>query len=84
MPNYSNLPKQEEFDWTRTGYGEVKEEVPDNIPKPLGKPVATTTYVVSCMTYSQENWSQVFQKQQSTAENATRFIIQKDLNVQAD
>ena len=35
-PDYSHLPKQE-YEWTRTVYGNVKEEIPEDIPKPLGK-----------------------------------------------
>ena len=37
-PDYSHLPKQE-YEWTRTVYGNVKEELPKDIPKPLGKRV---------------------------------------------
>ena len=40
-PNYSHVPKQE-YEWTRTVYGNVKEEIPKDIPKPLGKRVITT------------------------------------------
>ena len=35
-PAYSQLPKQE-YEWTRTVYGNIKEEIPKDIPKPLGK-----------------------------------------------
>jgi hypothetical protein len=42
-PDYSGLPDFE-YDWERTVYGNCKEVVPDDIPKPLGKPVITTTY----------------------------------------
>ena len=42
--DYSHLHSQEN-EWTRTVYGEVKEEIPKNIPKPLGKRVITTTYL---------------------------------------
>jgi hypothetical protein len=34
-----------EYDWARTVYGRVKEELPTNAPKSLGKPVVMTTYV---------------------------------------
>ena len=35
--HYSHLPKQE-YEWTRAVYGNVKEEeIPKDIPKPLGK-----------------------------------------------
>ena len=43
-PDYSHLPKQE-YEWSRTVYGNVKEEVPKDIPKPLGKRVITTTFL---------------------------------------
>ena len=43
-PDYSHLPKQE-YEWTRTVYGNVKEEIPKDIPKPLGKRVITTTFL---------------------------------------
>ena len=42
-PDYSHLPKQE-YEWTRSLYGNVKEEIPKDIPKPLGKIVKPTTY----------------------------------------
>ena len=35
-PDYSHLPKQE-YEGTRTAYGNVKEEIPKDTPKPLGK-----------------------------------------------
>ena len=34
-PDYSHLPKQE-YEWTRTAYGNVEEEIPKDIHKPLG------------------------------------------------
>ena len=34
--DYSHLPKQE-YEWTGTVYGDVKEEIPKDIPRPLGK-----------------------------------------------
>jgi len=43
-PNYSGLPEQD-FDWARTIYGDVKEVVPEDIPEPLGKFVMLTTYI---------------------------------------
>ena len=43
-PDYSHLPKQE-YEWTRTVYGNVKGEIPEDIPKPLGKRVITTTFL---------------------------------------
>ena len=44
VPDYSHLPKQE-YDWMYSVYGEVKEEEPHDMPKPLGKPVVTTMFV---------------------------------------
>ena len=38
------LPKQE-YEWTRTVYGNIKEEIPKDIPKSLGKRVITTTFL---------------------------------------
>ena len=43
-PDYSHLPKQE-YEWARTVYRNVKEEIPKDIPKPLGKRVMTTTFL---------------------------------------
>jgi hypothetical protein len=43
-PDFSKLPDQE-CDWCETGYGNVTEEVPKDIPKPLGNRVTTVTYV---------------------------------------
>ena len=43
-PDCSHLPKQE-YEWTRTVYGNVKEEIPKDTPKPLGKRVITTTFL---------------------------------------
>ena len=45
-PDYSQLPKQS-YEWTRTVYGDVKEEIPKHIPKPLGQRVITSTYLVA-------------------------------------
>ena len=43
-PDYSslNIPQ---YDWAHTVYGSVKEDIPSDVPSPLGKPVTTTTYV---------------------------------------
>ena len=43
-PDYSHLPKQE-YEWSRTVYGNVKEEIPRDVPKHLGKRVITTTFL---------------------------------------
>ena len=42
-PDYSHLTK-EEYEWTRTVYGNVKEEIPKDIHKLLGKRVVSTTF----------------------------------------
>ena len=44
QPEYSYLPEQE-FDWTYSVPGNVRETVSEDIPKPFGKPVTTTTTV---------------------------------------
>ena len=43
-PDMSGLPSQE-FDWSRTVYGDVKEITPRDAPTPRGKHVVTITYV---------------------------------------
>ena len=43
-PDYSSLPEQE-YEWTRTVYGNPKEENPKDKPKPLGKRAITTTFL---------------------------------------
>ena len=43
LPDYSDLP-DEEYDWTYTVYGKVREQLPDDLPEPLGKKVQLTTY----------------------------------------
>ena len=43
-PDYSHLPKQE-YEWTRTVYGDVKEKSQKDVPRPLGKMVISTTFL---------------------------------------
>ena len=43
-PDYSDLPHKE-YDWARTVYTGAREELPHNLPKPLGKQVTSTHYV---------------------------------------
>ena len=43
-PDFSSL-KDQEYDWTRSVYSGACEQIPHDIPKPLGKPVQTTHYV---------------------------------------
>ena len=42
--DYSDLPHKE-YDWVRIVYTDAREELPDNLPKPLGKQVTSTHYV---------------------------------------
>ena len=42
-PDFSALLDQQ-YDWARTVYGGVKEQIPHNCPKPLGKRVVLSTY----------------------------------------
>jgi Reverse transcriptase (RNA-dependent DNA polymerase) len=42
-PDYSDLPSQE-YDWTYTPYGNVKEQVPHDMPEPLGNYVTLTHF----------------------------------------
>jgi hypothetical protein len=44
MPDYSDLDSHD-YDWESTVYGKVKEEIPSDMPAPLGKQVTTTSYV---------------------------------------
>jgi hypothetical protein len=44
QPDYSNLPETR-YEWATSVYGNIKEELPDNEPRALGKPVVMTTYV---------------------------------------
>ena len=43
-PDFSHLPNQE-YEWTRTVYGHVREEITKDIPKPLGKRVITIAFL---------------------------------------
>ena len=43
-PDFSSL-KDQEYDWTRSFYSGACEQIPHDIPKPLGKHVKTTHYV---------------------------------------
>ena len=42
-PNYSSIQEQS-FDWARSVYGNVKEQITSGIPKALAKSVVTTHY----------------------------------------
>ena len=43
-PDHSGIPETV-YDWEHSCYGGAREEIPDDIPPPKGKPVVTTTYV---------------------------------------
>jgi hypothetical protein len=43
-PDYSDLPNHE-YDWERTVYGRVREQIPGDAPKALGKRIILTSYV---------------------------------------
>jgi hypothetical protein len=43
-PDYSDV-EDVTYEWEYSVYGNVEEELPHNMPVPLGKPVVTTTYV---------------------------------------
>jgi hypothetical protein len=43
-PDYSDLPVKE-YDWEYTCYGGATEEIPTDLPPPLGKEVVTTSFV---------------------------------------
>ena len=43
IPDYTAIPIPE-HSWIKTVYGEAKEEIPHNAPKPLGMPLLMTTY----------------------------------------
>ena len=44
MPDYEGMPPAK-HDWSHTVYGDVKEVIPKDLPKAMGKPVKTTSYV---------------------------------------
>jgi hypothetical protein len=43
-PDYSAIPRKE-YNWEFSVYKRAKEELPKDVPEPLGKPVVITTYV---------------------------------------
>lgn len=44
LPDYSDL-QEPVVDWDASVYGDVTEDVPTDIPRPLGKPVVHTAYI---------------------------------------
>ena len=83
-PDDSHLPKLN-YEWTRTVYGNAKEEIPKDMPKPLGKRVFTTTYldanllhdiatgksVTAILRFVSTTPTDWFLKRQATVETAT-------------
>jgi hypothetical protein len=83
-PDYSDLPSQE-YDWAKSVYGEVKEDKPEDAPKPLGKHITLTQYVDAnlfhCMVtgrsvtgilhFANQTPIDWFSKKQATVETAT-------------
>ena len=83
-PDCSHLPKQQ-YEWSRTVYGNVKEEIPKDIPKPLGKRIITTTFLYANLPHDIATGTSVpaalhfvnttptdwFSKRQATMETAT-------------
>ena len=83
-PDLSALPKLE-FDWEKSVYGNVRELIPEDAPKPLGKFVTIIHYVDSnlmhclltgrsvtgILTFINKTPIDWFSKKQSTVETAT-------------
>ena len=83
-PDFSSL-KDQEYDWTRTVYSGACEQIPHNIPKPLGKHVQTTHYVdvnlhhdlatgkavTAALHFLNQTPIDAYTKRQSTVETAT-------------
>ena len=84
LPDYSDLPHKE-YDWERSVYGRVREEIPKDAPAPKGKPVVTTTYkdanlchdlatgraVTGILHFINQTPVEWFTKKQPTVETAT-------------
>ena len=83
-PDYSYLPEQN-YDWTHSVYGDVKDIIPDDIPEPLGKSVTTTTTadtnlnhclatgksLSGCLHLVKKTPTHWYSKRQATVETAT-------------
>ena len=70
-PDYQHLPEQE-FDWSRTVYGNVTEELHKDTPEPLGKHVITTTFLDANLWHVVNTTpTNLYSKMQATVENAT-------------
>jgi hypothetical protein len=83
-PDYSDMPVTT-YDWARTVYGNVKEQLATDAPKSLGKPVVLTSYVDANLLHDMVTGRSVtavlhlvnqtpvewFSKKQATVETAT-------------
>ena len=83
-PDFSSL-KDQEYDWTRSVYSGACEQIPHDIPKPLGKHVQTTHYVdanlhhdlatgkavTAVLHFLNQTPIDAYSKRQSTVETAT-------------
>ncbi len=83
-PDYSMLPDPE-YGWDRSVYGEVREEIPNDAPEPLGNYVTTTSYmdanlyhcmltgraVTGVMHLLNQTPIEAYSKKQSTVETST-------------
>ena len=83
-PDFSSL-KDQEYDWTRTVYSGACEQIPHDIPEPLGKHVQTTHYVdanlhhdlatgkavTAALHFLNQTPIDAYTKRQSTVETAT-------------
>ena len=83
-PDLSDLPETS-YEWAKTVYGNVKEEVPKDAPTPLGKRVVMTSYVDANLYHDMLSGRSVtgvlhflnqtpvewFSKKQATVETAT-------------
>ena len=83
-PDYFHVPQQE-CKWTRTVYGNDTEEIPKDIPRPLGKKIITTTFldanllhnivtgksVTAVLHFVNATSTDWFSKRQATVETAT-------------
>ena len=85
IPNHEEEYAMPTHDWMYTVYGETKEEIPDDIPEPMGKAVRTTSMVdanlmhckvtgrsaTGILTLVNQTPIEWFSKRQSTVETAT-------------
>ena len=83
-PDFSSL-KDQEYDWARSVYSGACEQIPHDIPKPLGKHVQTTHYVdanlhhdlatgkavTAALHFLNQTRIDAYTKRQSTVETAT-------------